>query len=229
MLPVGVLAVSLGVIVWLAFGWHQDANAARALAAKDRADAAETQKRVNFLRDSKEKVDLSWLELSAGTVRVSGPGGGVTAPSGPSVNLADVPLNRGAAASSGLSSGSRPRDLPESLNALAEADFVILPQQAAGDRNFRRYAVGSDRIELGRLLPLTASVESRFPLALLEEAIITLPASQPVFGIEAHALESRFVVRLPLYDSAARMRDQKNRQKPGAARPAPSAPGAAKS
>lgn len=230
MLPAGLLVVILGVIIWLTFGWHQDANAARVQAVHDRFDAAETEKRVNFLRGSKEKVDQTWLELSAGTVRVTaGPGGGVAAPTGPSVNLSEVPLNKGAAASSGLSSGSRPRDLPESLNALAEADFVILPQPAVSDRNFRRYAVGSDRIEFGRLLPLIASVETRFPLALLEEAVFSLPASQPVFGTEPHAMETRFVVRLPLYDPAARVRDQKNRQKPGAARPATSSPGMTKS
>jgi len=230
MLPVGLLVVVALVIFWLAFGWHQDANAARVQAAHDHADAVETEKRVSFLRGSKERVDQMWLELSAGTVRVtSGPSGGINAPSGPSVNLGDVPLNKGAAASSGLSSGSRPRDLPESLNALAEADFVIIPQPAASDRNFRRYAVGSDRIEFGRLLPLVASVETRFPLALLEEAIFSLPASQPVFSTEPHAMETRLVVRLPLYDPAARVRDQKNRQKPGAARPAASASSMAKS
>lgn len=229
-LPVGLLLIVVFVIGWLSFGWHQDANAARVLAAHDRADAAETEKRVSFLRSSKERVDQTWLELSAGTVRVaSGPGGGISAPSGPSVNLSDVPLNKGAAASSGLSSGSRPRDLPESLNALAEADFVIIPQPAVSDHNFRRYAVGSDRIEFGRLLPLIASVETRFPLALLEEAVFSLPASQPVFGTEPHAMDTRIVVRLPLYDPAARARDQKNRQKPGAARPAKSSPGMAKS
>lgn len=236
LLPAAVLAVVAAVALWLGWGWARNATDAFAQGARSRKESAETSRRITELRANKPRVDAAWLELSAGTLRLSATAGSANnlASAGASrpVALGDAPLTPGAAASTGLGAPGRSRDLPDSLQALSEANLVILPQPG-GDRRFRRWVVGTDRVEFGRLLPLLASVESRFPLALVEEVLFGLPANAAPFGSEPRALESRLMVRLPVYDAAARQAEARERQRKRApaARPAgsprPGAPASA--
>ena len=232
-LPAGV-GVGLCLLLFgLAYSWWSDRESHQRVSALARAEAAETGRKVTDLRNNKPRIDAAWVELSAGTLRLTGvPGTPAAAGQGAfgrGVGVNDIPLSRGAAASGGFNAASRSRDLPETLGAFAEADMVILPQPATSDRQFRRWGVGSDRIEFGRLVPLLASVESRFPLALVEEAVLSLPAGAAVFGTDPRPLDLRMVFRLPTYDPAARAaelnaRKTRRASSAGTAQPA-SAPG----
>jgi hypothetical protein len=175
-LTVALLVVLATEVVYLEDVWRRNEETRN---VNDRLEAtnSQTQRHIAELHSAAQKIGVVFTRLNDGIERVASTEGRLPTPGqNPKSN----------------SQGSDPRV----AQSLRENGLVVTALPGARRESSVSFQVGSDRLELHRLVPLLAEEENSNAFLFVDKLDLVRPPQVPAFSMSPTGLETRFSIRV---------------------------------
>jgi len=175
-LAVALMAVISSEAMCLENLWKRDEEARR---ANDQLEASnlQTERYIAELRSAAQKIRATFTRLNDGIIRVDKIEGRLPTP------------------------GRNPRVMPEYADSrvaksLRENGFTVKPLQEGHREPSVSFEVGSNHLELHRLLPFLAEQENSNAFLFIDKLDLVKPVEIPAFSMNPTGLETRVLIRV---------------------------------
>ena len=175
-LTVALLVVIAAEAVYLEYFWRRNEEK-RMINDQLEAANAQTQRHINELRSAAQKIGVVFARLNDGVARVASTEGRLPTPGqNPKSN----------------SEGTDPRV----AQSLRENGLVVTSLPGARRESSVSFQVGSDHLELHRLVPLLAEEENSNAFLFVDKLDLVRPLQVPAFSMMPTGLEMRLSIRV---------------------------------
>jgi hypothetical protein len=175
-LTVALLLVIATEAVYLQDYWRRN-EAARKVNDQLEANNSQTQRHISELHSAAQKIGVVFTRLNDGIARIDSTEGRLPSPGQyPKPNAQDSD--------------------PRVARSFGQNGFIVTSLPGIRHESSLSFQVGSDHLELHRLVPLLAEEENSNAFLFIDKLDLVRPHQVPAFSMSPTGLETRFSIRL---------------------------------